>query len=165
MRICREKVARAKPSPLARGRIELQTRRFQSWPGVSPILVHVRGQEASATSPPFAICETTSAGTTLTCFAPRHARRHFLSPRDGRSATRRLEGRQGLFDPPFARLGLLRAVDGPHVLLFSTVGQPVVGGAGGGIGIKGAREVTGYVHRRRLGIKRQLDLVLLAGRD
>jgi hypothetical protein len=46
---------------------------------------------------------------------------------------------------------------------FSTVGQAVVGGAGGGIGIQGAREVPGKFDHGGLGIKHQLDLDLLAG--
>jgi hypothetical protein len=51
----------------------------------------------------------------------------------GRAAPCRLlvpQHGQGLFDPPLARLGLLRALDRAHVLPLAAGGQAVVGGAG-----------------------------------
>jgi hypothetical protein len=72
---------------------------------------------------------------------------------------------QSLLDPPYARLGLLRALDRKHVLTLPAVGQPVVGGAGDWIGVEGADEIRRLDHNPRLGIDFHLDLDLIAGHD
>ena len=71
---------------------------------------------------------------------------------------------QCLLDPPYARLGLLCALDSAHVFAFATVGQAIKRGAGDWIGAEGAGEVRGLGHDTRLGIKFQPDLNLVAGR-
>src|SRR5262249_33532174 len=79
----------------------------------------------------------------------------------GRTAPCRLlvpEHGQGRLDLPCARLGLLRALDGAHVLPLAAVGQVVVGGAGSRIGVQGAGEVRGLGNNAGRGIDVDLDL-------
>src|SRR4030095_1926734 len=90
------------------------------------------------------------------------------SPRAGRTTPCRhpvSQTGQPLLDPSCARLRLLRALDSTYVLPLLTIGQAMVSGAGGRIGVQGAGEVRGLDHNTWLGVDVHLDLDLVTDRD